>query len=281
MLHWSRIFVVFSFLFFSQWVSAHECTDIQKTDWLLGDWQTQSGTSIINESWQTIDDKNRIGSGTTRKANESTPPFVESLRIIEMSDSVFYLAKTPQNKLPVAFKLVECGDKKLKFENLQHDFPSFIEYQFKNNNQIDALVSSKDSKGFKLSFKRLKPANEVAIVRQYVAAYNRKALDEMMRYADDAIQWMSVKDRSIVVETRDKKALRGAMKNYFQSGSTSYSQIFGVSKNGQYVSGIEKASWKSGGKTLHQCAPVVYQVEQSLIKNVWYFPAETCDNPYP
>lgn len=281
MSQYNKHFVFFLLLVNVLQVNAFECNDIRATDWMLGNWQTSTGNSVISESWQLIDGKNRIGSSTTQKKSDLNPPFVETLRIVEMSDHVFYLAKTPQNKLPIAFKLVECSEQKLKFENLEHDFPNFIEYQKSSSEQIEALVSGIDAKGFKLSFNRLKPTSEIEIVRQFINAYNRKDLSAMLSYADESVQWMSVKNGIIVVETRDKKALDSAMENYFKAENTSSSQLFGVSKNGQFVSGIEKASWKSGSKTMHQCAPVVYQVEQSLIKNVWYFPAEKCDNPYP
>ena len=45
------------------------------------------------------------GAGATRESGSSTVETTETLRLVEMSGEVFYLAKTRQNPLPVAFKL--------------------------------------------------------------------------------------------------------------------------------------------------------------------------------
>ena len=49
------------------------------------------------------------------------------LRIQALTDGLVYFA-SPRSQPPVAFALVEAGDKRAVFENKQHDFPQRILY---------------------------------------------------------------------------------------------------------------------------------------------------------
>ena len=79
----------------------------------------------------------------------------EALRLVNMGDEIFYLAKVAHNALPVAFKLVDCGDDWAVFENPDHDFPRRLEYRIAGNG-MDVHVSDglADGKGFTLRFTR-------------------------------------------------------------------------------------------------------------------------------
>jgi hypothetical protein len=78
----------------------------------------------------------------------------ESLRIVEMSKAVFYIAKVDHNSLPVAFKLVKCSDTHVIFENLDHDFPKRIEYKAITLDKMTVRVSDAKDKGFTINFVR-------------------------------------------------------------------------------------------------------------------------------
>lgn len=254
-----------------------KCHRLSDAEWLLGNWQSETEGQIITEHWRAIDEQNFVGTGTTVKTNQQKPPFVESLRLVEMSGGVFFIAKTPQNKFPVAFELVGCSDDRLKFENTTHDFPNVIEYVKESSQAMVAKVSGKQGGGFSIRFNKQADKNHREIIRRYVVAYNQKDLDGMLNLTSDKIAWMSVNDSIVTVETADKKALAKAMGEYFASGGQTQSQLLNLSENGSFVSGIEKASWQRDGQQYAQCSPVVYQLENQLIRNVWYFAAESCE----
>ena len=51
----------------------------------------------------------------------------EFLRVQATPEGTFYFA-SPRSKPPVAFKLKELGERRVVFENLEHDFPQRILY---------------------------------------------------------------------------------------------------------------------------------------------------------
>lgn len=254
------------------------CSDLSKVGWILGDWQSKGEKRLQTEVWKKSDDNTYIGTGTTVSLNSKKPPFVESLRLLEMSDEVFYLAKTPQNKLPVAFKLTECSDGVAKFVNTEHDFPNSLHYKKNGSNQLLVEVRSNKGDGFDISFSAKQSNSDTYLnkVVQYVSAYNSAGIKTMQELMADNIQWMSIADSQITVETKNKKQLVKAMADYFKSGATQ-SEIVNSYANGRFVSVVEKASWESGGQIKSQCSPALYEFQAGLIKNVWYFSAGTCD----
>ena len=258
-------------------VFANDCNNIAATKWLLGNWQTQPLKSTTTEQWYMLDDKSLVGVGTTNHNNSNKPPFIEALRVVEMGGEVFYLAKPPQNELPVAFKLVECSNKYLKFANPQHDFPQTIEYTLHSSQRMVALVSG-GGKSFSLDFGR--EAGDVkdntTRVQTYVDAYNRRDLKAMLEFTHQDIGWMSVYDDKVAVETKNQAELKAALKQHFARPSQSTSSLLGLSSYGDFVSAIEKVTSMKNGKTRSACSLSVYQFDHDLIKAVWYYPAQSC-----
>lgn len=66
--------------------------------------------------------------------------FGESILLAEMGDGIFYLPKTSDNPLPVAFKLNTSNAKEVVFENAKHDFPQKITYKLNADGTVTALV---------------------------------------------------------------------------------------------------------------------------------------------
>ncbi len=132
-------------------VNATNCASLTELNWLLGAWQTQEQQTITTERWTKSSDKTFEGIGKTANNHES-------LRLLEMSGEIFYLAKVSHNPVPVAFKLVHCpvsdGDKRYIFENKQHDFPNTIEYQRISENVMIIKVSGKSGKSFTIQLHR-------------------------------------------------------------------------------------------------------------------------------
>ena len=147
-------FIFVLFLLVSINANAYHCNSLSDLDWLLGEWKTQVKQDLTNEfltseTWLKLSDKTFEGFGKT--ANN-----IESLRLLEMSDEIFYLAKVSHNPSPIAFKLTACKSNAFIFENEQHDFPNTIEYKQINSNAIQVKVSGKTEKSFTIQLYRVK-----------------------------------------------------------------------------------------------------------------------------
>lgn len=143
------------------------CT-LEQFTWLSGEWQASLGKSTVLESWQVRSAETFEGEGKTIAADGKVKQ-QESLRLVQMQQQIFYLAKVAHNPLPVAFKLEECAAGRLKFVNMAHDFPKQLEYVFiqpssqppvsgqkdeQSTEQMQVHVSDGAGKGFSLLFSR-------------------------------------------------------------------------------------------------------------------------------
>jgi hypothetical protein len=144
---------LFALLFFPA-ANASNCESLKTFEWLLGDWVSTSSSSTITESWQRVSSQTFEGTGVTKQTDTSEVTGSETLRLVEMSRQVFYIAKVGHNKLPVPFALVSCSDKTIVFENLKHDFPKRFLYQSLADNKMSVTVTDENNKGFSLKFSK-------------------------------------------------------------------------------------------------------------------------------
>jgi hypothetical protein len=93
--------------------------------WLEGRWQGERGGVALEEQWTSV----RGGAllGLHRDVKGERMLSFEFLRIQATPEGTFYFA-SPNSRPPVAFKLVESGERRAVFENKQHDFPQRILY---------------------------------------------------------------------------------------------------------------------------------------------------------
>lgn len=118
---------------------------------LVGTWQVEGKQTY--EAWELTDGK-LVGEGYKIKDDQKLVS--ETLFISNESGDWTYSAKLPnQNEgRTIPFKLnTEVADK-LSFENLSHDFPKKIQYQFLSEKEIFVSVLGDEDKGF--SFKMIK-----------------------------------------------------------------------------------------------------------------------------
>jgi hypothetical protein len=142
------------FVFVPTTLFSQSCNSIQSIDWLLGYWVADDGKSITIEHWKKVSPQSFEGYGETRKKHSNERQTGESLRLVEMANELFYLAKPEQNDFPVAFKLTQCSQKNAVFENSTHDFPKKLEYQLGLNNKMTVTVSGEKGKSFEINFIR-------------------------------------------------------------------------------------------------------------------------------
>jgi len=141
-------------LVFQSSAQAKNCGTVDSLTWLIGHWHSENSKLKINESWQRISDKTFEGAGSTYSFKKNKTVSAETLRLVEMSGEIFYVAKVASNDLPVAFKLTNCTANTAIFENLQHDFPKKLSYQLINHNNLTVFVSGEKGKAFSIEFTR-------------------------------------------------------------------------------------------------------------------------------
>lgn len=146
------ISLVFIYLFSPPAANANSCTTLGSLTWLVGNWDSKNSELKISESWNRVSDKTFEGSGQTYSFKKNKIVSSETLRLVEMSGEIFYLAKVKSNDLPVAFKLTHCTENSAIFENSQHDFPKKINYKYERNKGISVFVSGENGEGFLIEY---------------------------------------------------------------------------------------------------------------------------------
>jgi hypothetical protein len=184
------ISLCFSHMIMSPVVQAADCSSLDTINWLLGDWQQSSDKLIISEHWQQTSPMTFEGLGISERRTEATETAAtetvatetaaadaavsisdkaalsntpsntaistESLRLVAMSDEIFFIAKVASNPLPVAFKLTQCANKIAVFENPHHDFPQTLSYQLiqssQGDKQLKVKVFAANNPGFEINF---------------------------------------------------------------------------------------------------------------------------------
>jgi len=132
--------------------AADSCNSLEIARWLLGDWVSHDDDRTITESWTKRSDSTFEGQGVTMQG--TTRIQGESLRLVQMEQGVFYIAKVAHNPLPIAFELTQCAAQRLVFENNAHDFPKRLEYAARHADELTVQVSDGRDKGFTLVFRR-------------------------------------------------------------------------------------------------------------------------------
>ena len=137
---------------FSSFAYAQPCNSLRAIDWLLGRWSGVDGNNAVIESWQKVSPLTYEGVGEKRSKVSNALKGSESMRLVEMSKKVFYLAKVRHNKLPVPFKLSKCSRRSAVFENSDHDFPQKLHYQLEAEDKLTVTVSGREGKSFTIDF---------------------------------------------------------------------------------------------------------------------------------
>ncbi|KZN50809.1 DUF6265 family protein [Pseudoalteromonas luteoviolacea] len=147
-------YLIVIFATFNTSAKNNTCGSLESLSWLVGSWSSNNSKLEIKESWKKVSNKTFEGSGYTYSIKKSKKVSAETLRLIEMSGDVFYVAKVASNSLPIAFKLTSCTTETAIFENPKHDFPKKLTYQLKNENNITVAVTGEEGRGFSINFIR-------------------------------------------------------------------------------------------------------------------------------
>ena len=117
-------------------------------------------------------------------------------------------------------------------------------------------------------------AERETLVREFVAAFNTRNIDAMLRAVDENVQWLSVNETKVTIETEGKNALRESMERYFRSCPSCKSSLEWVQKSGSRVTAMERATWSGKSGLKSQAGLSVYEFRNDKILRVYYFPAD-------
>jgi hypothetical protein len=131
-----------------------KCDSLDMLNWINHSWRVESDTSITTESWRSVSDASFEGLGQTTDSQTGEVTFSESLRILQMADEIFFLAKVAENPYPVPFKLIACTDGSAVFSNPGHDFPQRLEYKLEEDKTLRVNVSAKNGRSFDVLYSR-------------------------------------------------------------------------------------------------------------------------------
>ena len=105
--------------------SAAEEDPLAALAWIGGTWEGQTGNIQMEETWT------RPAGGLILGVHRDLFPggrsFFEFLRIEQRGDDIVYIAM-PRGENATEFRMTELKDKRVVFENPEHDFPQKIVY---------------------------------------------------------------------------------------------------------------------------------------------------------
>jgi hypothetical protein len=133
-----RLLVIFCCLGLTSPAGAEECRSLDVVEWILGEWTTFPNRVVIREYWHRVSDATFEGESITRSVTDDEVVNYETLRLVAMSDGVFYVAKVTHNDLPVPFRLTQCSEGIAVFENPLHDAPQRLIYRLLDVSATDA-----------------------------------------------------------------------------------------------------------------------------------------------
>ncbi len=139
----------------TQNAGAQTCSGLDDLEIFLGSWQEIKEDKKTFEVWYKVSSNTIEGSASISDQSGNLKNS-ENLRIVEMSDEIFYIAKVSENSLPISFKLIRCEENRYEFENPQHDFPKKISYLFKSPTILLVQVSGEDGDGFEINFQKIR-----------------------------------------------------------------------------------------------------------------------------
>lgn len=111
--------------------------DLSALAWLAGNWTgTQDGVEM-EELWQKP--KGNTMLAVHRDVKDGRTVSFEFMRIEATADAITYWG-SPRGRPATPFKMIELGDKRVVFENAEHDFPQRIIYWMTGDGSLHAKI---------------------------------------------------------------------------------------------------------------------------------------------
>jgi len=139
-------------------LSQNTVTDLGELRPMAGCWEQRDDANrlLTAEEWAEPDGKSIKGKGRTFE--NGRPRDWALMRIEQRNDGIFFVAKPKENAEETSFKLVRSYQFEVVFENMQHDFPKRITYDFSSVELNARIEGPSDGKWVTIDFpmKRVK-----------------------------------------------------------------------------------------------------------------------------
>jgi len=122
---------------------ANDTTANPSLDWIAGHWCAELGETTAEEIWLRPHGGIAVGLGRTRTSDRTTG--FEYIRIAEQDGVQSFIAQ-PGGRPPTSFKRTAGGERWVRFENPDHDFPQRIEYR-RDGDALHAEVAGPGDNG--------------------------------------------------------------------------------------------------------------------------------------
>ena len=113
-----------------------------------------------------------------------------------------------------------------------------------------------------------------AVVQGYEAAFNAHSPEQVGRWLHEELSWLAIDGDQVRVEARGRAAMLQWLHVYFAQLPDVRAQIETFHGDGRYVAVHECLSWRHEGQARQQCAHGTYEIDNGLIRRVWYWPVE-------
>lgn len=196
---------------------ASDCSSLASLRWLQGEWLAEGADTTWRETWTEAGPKTWEGRGVETSRADPARQSAEELRLVEMGGGVFYVAKVTHNELPIAFRMVECGEGRAVFVNPTHDFPRRLDYEREADDRLRVRASDGAGKGFTLGFVRqpAAAADAAAVLSAEDARFAAMVAadpDAMRRWMADDLEYVHstgvVESRPQLIDTIQEARLR-------------------------------------------------------------------------
>ena len=120
-------------------------------DWLIGHWKriNEASTKSTYELWTKLNDGHYQGYGYTLKGKDTL--WQENMQFKKVADQWAMEVESPGNDTAVIFRQFSASDTSFVVQNLQHDFPTSIQY-WRDDDLLEATVAN-SSKQILYTFK--------------------------------------------------------------------------------------------------------------------------------
>ena len=118
--------------------SEAEAPRLDRLAWLTGTWTGVEGDTIMEEIWTTPAGGMMVG--LHRDLRPGRRGFFEFLRIVEEKGQISYHAMPAGRSPATLFPLLSMSDRRVVFENPEHDFPQRILYWLDDDDMLHARI---------------------------------------------------------------------------------------------------------------------------------------------
>ena len=118
-------------------IEAGEASEIQKLAWMAGSWAGETRGTWLEEHWSAPKGGTMIGMHRDLRGDRTVS--FEFFRVVEDSLGLVYLSQ-PGGHPPTPFRMKSLEDRKVVFENPNHDFPQRILYWLAKDGALHARI---------------------------------------------------------------------------------------------------------------------------------------------